>query len=81
MTSPSLLLIKDAAARLGVSCETIRRMRIEGRLSTVVVRKRAMVPVSEIERLISVNRPPVVGPVGIPEKLPFKKVRLFPRLK
>jgi hypothetical protein len=48
---PELCSLPDAALKLGRSISTIRRMIIAKELSPVLVHRRIMVPVSEIERL------------------------------
>jgi excisionase family DNA binding protein len=46
---PRLLSIRDVAAQLGVSPDTVRRLIARGQLSSVRVLRRVMVPFKDVD--------------------------------
>lgn len=78
--SPLLASIKEAAAALDVSTQTLYRMRAAGEIRIVKIRGRSGVPIAELQRLASAGTQPAEGtPVRTPRKRRVKKVYLFPR--
>lgn len=72
--------IKEAAAALDVSTQTVYRMRAAGEIQIVKIRGRSGVPIAELQRLAAAGTQPAEGtPVRTPRKRRVKKVYLFPR--
>jgi excisionase family DNA binding protein len=53
MESTRLIGLADAARELGVSVFTLRRLALAGELKTVTVGARRLVPLSEVERVVT----------------------------
>jgi excisionase family DNA binding protein len=51
--APKLVSFSRFAATIGVSRHTIRRLVVDGKLRTVTIRRRRLIPISELRRLIS----------------------------
>ncbi len=51
--APRALSIPEAVAKLGVHRVTLWRMQRDGQITTIEIRGRRLVPVSEIERLLA----------------------------
>lgn len=52
----------DAGGRYGLSGWTIRRWAYEGKISSVKLGKRLLIPVAEMERLVRKNTRPALEP-------------------
>lgn len=59
-TEAQYLGVAEAEARTGVSRWTWRRWAYDGKVGSVKLGKRLLLPVSEIERLVSKNMRPAV---------------------
>lgn len=66
---PKLLTLRDAAARVGIDVKTLRKAIEAGRVGTVTIEKRRMIPLAELEALMhptvakgSTRRRPSSGP-------------------
>ena len=62
--APSALKMADAAKRLAVSEQTVRRMIRRGELLVVMVSDKPRVPVSEVQRLLTPRRSPAMPEHG-----------------
>jgi hypothetical protein len=60
-SSQRLLSIKDFGALLGVSLRTVRGWDYKGRVASVKLGARMMIPVTELDRLISENLRPALS--------------------
>lgn len=74
---PTCLTIEEAAARLGVSPSTMKRMIKSGDVHTATINKRSMVPVSELERVATpdTKRPAQAKAATKAAWVPLKKKR------
>lgn len=61
-TTQRLLSVKDFGALLGVSLWTVRGWAYKGRVASVKLGARMMIPTTELERLITENLRPTVSP-------------------
>lgn len=60
-SSQRLLSIKDFAASVGISVWTVRGWAYSGRLASVKLGARLMIPTTELDRLIEENLRPAIG--------------------
>jgi excisionase family DNA binding protein len=60
-TTQRLLSVKDFGALLGVSLWTVRGWAYKGRVASVKLGARMMIPTSELDRLITENLRPTVS--------------------
>jgi hypothetical protein len=61
-SSQRLLSIKDFAASIGISVWTVRGWAYRGRIASVKLGARLMIPTTELDRLIEENLRPAIGP-------------------
>ncbi|MCB1527363.1 MAG: helix-turn-helix domain-containing protein [Hyphomicrobiaceae bacterium] len=71
-----LLTVKQACAALNVSRSTLYRMKSDGDIQFRPLRGKALVPQSEIDRLLIPEPAPVGEPVREPRKHRVKKIKL-----
>jgi excisionase family DNA binding protein len=60
-SSQRLLSIKDFAASIGISVWTVRGWAYRGRIASVKLGARMMIPTTELDRLIEENLRPAIG--------------------
>ena len=60
-SSQRLLSIKDFAASFGISVWTVRGWAYRGRIASVKLGARMMIPTTELDRLIEENLRPAIG--------------------
>jgi hypothetical protein len=60
-SSQRLQSIKDFAASLGISVWTVRGWAYSGRIASIKLGARLMIPTTELDRLIKENLRPVIG--------------------
>jgi excisionase family DNA binding protein len=60
-SSQRLLSIKDFAASLGISVWTVRGWAYRGRIASVKLGARMMIPTTELDRVINENLRPAIG--------------------
>jgi excisionase family DNA binding protein len=79
---PLLIPLAEAAQLLGCSKPTLYRMARQRRIRLVRPLGRAMVPRSEVDRIVAGEpmQSPVGGPVGDQISRRTKKIQLFPQL-
>lgn len=73
--------VSEAAKRLGICRQTLHAWEHDGVLSFVRVRGKVLVPLAELERILTPVQKPVVEPVVGPEKRKVKKLKLIPRVR
>jgi excisionase family DNA binding protein len=62
--SRQFVSVADAEAKTGVSKWTWRRWALDGKVGSVKLGKRLLIPVSEIDRLVAQNTRPAVNQKG-----------------
>lgn len=79
---PLAVSVDRAAELIGVSPQTLYRMRRDNQISFRKVRGRTLVPMSEVVRICNgePKRDSVGEPVGDPPKRRPQKVKLFPQV-
>lgn len=79
---PLAVSVERAAELIGVSTQTLYRMRRDDQIAFRKVRGRTLVPMAEVVRICNgePKRDSVGEPVGEPPKRKPQKVKLFPQV-
>lgn len=73
--------VSEAAGMLGKCRQTLYQWEKIGVISFVRVRGKILVPMSELNRILTPVQNPVGVPVAGPKKLKVKKRKLIPRVR